>query len=271
MSTTVCLYNYEYNGQVYSPAFSDPPSPKDYNPDSEEDADETTLSPPATPKSQKSSSVDSNYSYKSKKNSSCLINNQNTALPSTKDIWKNKLKRKSSEIDGNSNCHSDNSFHFVNKKPKYPTKYHEMLQPLSPYTTLSTPTSGENKFTEYKHSKEQIPSTIDVQLQEKFNELINSSLKIEQEQISFNDERLTREVEEFLSTNSASIDINRYNEEGQTPLQRCCLEGNLALAKLLVKFGAKSKMTTRDGFTTLHVAAFSGHSQILFYIMSIKS
>ena len=271
MSTTVCLYNYEYNGQVYSPAFSDPPSPKDYNPDSEEDADETTLSPPATPKSQKSNSVDSNYSYKSKKNSSCLINNQNTALPSTKDIWKNKLKRKSSEIDGNSNCHSDKSFHFVNKKPKYPTKYHEMLQPLSPYTTLSTPTSGENKFTEYKHSKEQIPSTIDVQLQEKFNELINSSLKIEQEQISFNDERLTREVEEFLTTNSASIDINRYNEEGQTPLQRCCLEGNLALAKLLVKFGAKSKMTTRDGFTTLHVAAFSGHSQILFYIMSIKS
>ena len=66
MSTTVCLYNYEYNGQVYSPAFSDPPSPKDYNPDSEEDADETTLSPPATPKSQKSSSLDSNNSYKSK-------------------------------------------------------------------------------------------------------------------------------------------------------------------------------------------------------------
>ena len=52
MATTVCLYDYEYNGQVYSPAFSDPPSPKDYNPDSEEDVcdgQDSQLSPPMSP------------------------------------------------------------------------------------------------------------------------------------------------------------------------------------------------------------------------------
>jgi len=186
------------------------------------------------------------------------------------DIWKNNLKRKNCEMDENSDKYSNKSFQFVNKKPKYPTKYHEMLQPLSPYTTLSPLMSEETKITESNHLKEQMP-TIDVQLQEKFNQLINSSLQVEQEQKSFNDERLTRKVEEFLTVSSSSIDINRYNDEGQTPLQRCCLIGNLSLAKILVKFGAKSKITTRDGFTTLHVAAFSGHSQMLFYIMSIKS
>ena len=268
MSTTVCLYNYEYNGQVYSPAFSDPPSPKDYNPDSEEDVEDPALSPPSSPTSHKPENDDISQCYSSKNKSSDLINNQITSVPSTKDIWKHKLKRKSCDMDVRSDLYSEKPF--VNKKPKFPTKYHEMLQPLSPYTTISPILSSETKFTELKHSREQKPQTIDVQLQEKFNQLINSSLKLEQEQTSSNDEKSTRSIEDFLIDHSTNININRYNEEGQTPLQRCCLEGNLPLAKLLVKFGAKSKITTRDGFTTLHVAAFSGHSQMLFYIMSVK-
>ena len=259
MSTTVCFNDYEYNGQVYSPAFSDPPSPKDYNQDSEEDAEETILSPPTTPKVYKVT------------DSSSTFRNQTTRLPSTKDIWRNKLKRKSCEQEVNSDTNREKSFQFVNKKPKYPTKYHEMLQPLSPYTTLSPELSVRNKSIESNNLKEQIPTKIDVQLQEKFNQLINLSFEIEQEQGSTNDERSTRNVEEFLTTHSTSIDINRYNDEGQTPLQRCCFEGNLPLAKILVKFGAKSKITTRDGFTTLHIAAFSGHSHMMFYIMSVKS
>ena len=259
MSTTVCLYDYEYNGQVYSPAFSDPPSPKDYNPDSEEDAEETSLSPPTTPNVHKV------------KESVSVIKNQTTRLPSTKDIWRNKLKRKSSEQEINCDTNRENSFQFVNKKPKYPTKYHEMLQPLSPYTTLFPDTSVGTKSFESNHLKEQMPTKIDVQLQEKFNQLINFSFESEQEQASTKNERSTRKVEEFLTTHSTSIDINRYNDEGQTPLQRCCFEGNLPLAKILVKFGAKSKITTRDGFTTLHIAAFSGHSHMMFYIMNIKS
>lgn len=267
MSTTVCLYNYEYNGQVYSPAFSDPPSPKDYNPDSEEDVEESSLSPPSSPKLHKLMNVDISNCYPSKKKSSKVINEQTTNVSSTKDIWRHKLKRKSCEMDVKSDLNSEKPF--VNKKPKFPTKYHEMLQPLSPYTTISPILSSESKFGELKHSEEQKPQTIDVQLQEKFNQLIISSLK--SEQTSSNDERSTKNVEEFLTNHSASINLNRYNDEGQTPLQRCCLEGNLPLAKLLVKFGAKSKITTRDGFTTLHVAAFSGHSQMLFYIMSVKS
>merc|ERR1712018_415591 len=107
--------------------------------------------------------------------------------------------------------------------------------------------------------------------------LLNNSIPLahddQKNQTSSSDSHMnsTRKVEDFLINHCKSIDINRYNEEGQTPLQRCCLEGNLALAKLLVEFGAKPNITTRDGFTTLHIAAFSGHSQMLFFIMNIKS
>jgi ankyrin repeat protein len=39
---------------------------------------------------------------------------------------------------------------------------------------------------------------------------------------------------------------------------------------VLVRFGADSRLTTREGFSALHIAAFSGHSDILLYIMSLK-
>jgi len=279
MSTTVCLYNYEYNGQVYSPAFSDPPSPKDYNPDSEEDGcdvEESNLSPPMSPQKQESQNKNIN-SPLSANSHSIITNTPFIGLPSTKDLWRNKLKRKQSDTDK----HSDNqtatdnsygSFRFVNKKPKFPTKYHEMLQPLSPVTTFPPPNTTTTDFTLL--NTKQIPITTDVKLQEQFNLLIDDSVSLNgEQQISSSSpvESSTTKVKEFLIKHSKKIDVNRYNNEGQTPLQRCCLEGNLPMAKLLVKFGAKSKITTRDGFTTLHIAAFSGHSQMLFFIMNMKS
>ena len=149
-----------------------------------------------------------------------------------------------------------------------------MLQPLSPVTTFppcnitNDPGSSTSK---------QKPITWDVQLQQEFNMLLNESIPLanddQNSQISSSATQMNsaRKVEDFLINHCKSIDINRYNEEGQTPLQRCCLEGNIQLAKLLVKFGAKSKITTRDGFTTLHIAAFSGQSQMMLFILNQRT
>ena len=258
MSTTVCLYNYEYNGQVLSPAFSDPPSPKEYDNNSDEDGYEVALdlSPPVSPRQHISSKTSNSIS---------------SHTPSAKDLWKNKLKRKTSDFETTSGCCNNtkdgtDKFLFVNKKPRFPTKYHEMLQPLSPVTTF--PPVNTTDLTSLNMNQK--PKT-DVQLQERFNALIDESINQINDDLSSNEGSSTNKVEDFLSKHSEFVDLNRYNCEGQTPLQRCCLEGNLSLAKLLVQHGAKSKITTRDGFSTLHIAAFSGHSQVLFFILNLSS
>lgn len=140
---------------------------------------------------------------------------------------------------------------YVNKKPKFATKYDEMLQPLSPMTylpveSLMLPLPNKTHRPNYN-----------VQSQKQFRNLLESRAKIS-------------DIESFLGDNSETIDINEYNLEGRTALQQCCFDGNLPTAKLLVRFGADAKLTTREGFSTLHIAAFSGHSNILLYIMSLR-
>ena len=140
---------------------------------------------------------------------------------------------------------------YVNKKPKFATKYDEMLQPLSPMTylpveSLMLPLPNKTHRPNYN-----------VQSQKQFRNLLESRAKIS-------------DIESFLGDNSETIDINEYNLEGRTALQQCCFDGNLPTAKLLVRFGADAKLTTREGFSTLHIAAFSGHSNVLLYIMSLR-
>jgi len=139
---------------------------------------------------------------------------------------------------------------YVNKKPKFATKYDEMLQPLSPMTYLPVeslllpPTTHRPNFNQAS--------------QRQFRSLMESNAK-------------PSEIESFLSENSEMIDINEYNSEGRTALHQSCFDGNLSMAKLLVRFGANAKLTTRDGFSLLHIAAFAGHSGIMFYILSLRS
>jgi len=160
----------------------------------------------------------------------------------------NSKKRCSSHFESE---HRPSFQTFVNKKPKFATKYDEMLQPLSPMTmlpieSLSLPTDSlvhRNSFNS--------------QLQKEFRQLIESSATL-------------LAVESFLEQHSETIDINEYNTEGRTALQQCVFEGNLPTVKLLVKYGADAKLTTRDGFSPLHLASFSGHSNILMYIISLR-
>lgn len=158
----------------------------------------------------------------------------------------NQLKRSNSDSDMKVASSLSN-----NKQPRFATKYDEMLQPLSPVTTL--PVETKQGISIHKTHK----SDFDAQLQRQFQNLLGIASNV-------------GDIEEFLSKHSENVDLNEYNDDGRTALQQSCFEGNLRLAQLLVRFGADSRLTTREGFSALHIAAFSGHSDILLYIMSLK-
>ena len=158
----------------------------------------------------------------------------------------NQLKRSSSDSDMKvSNLSSS-------KQPRFATKYDEMLQPLSPVTTLPVATKSSILSINKTHK-----SSFDAKLQRQFQNLIGFASNV-------------ADIEDFLSKHSENVDLNEYNEEGRTALQQSCFEGNLQLAQVLVRFGADSRLTTREGFSALHIAAFSGHSDVLLFIMSLK-
>ena len=75
------------------------------------------------------------------------------------------------------------------------------------------------------------------------------------------------ELQELLARSSDSIDINKYNADGQTPIQAACLTGELELVQLMIRYGADPNMRSRDGWGTLHLASFYGNSEILQYII----
>ena len=74
------------------------------------------------------------------------------------------------------------------------------------------------------------------------------------------------ELERILEHGKINIDL--YDTEGQTALHQSCLDGNLELVKLLVRFGANVKLANRDGWSALHIAAYGGHSDITLHLIT---
>jgi ankyrin repeat protein len=124
-----------------------------------------------------------------------------------------------------------------------------MLQPMSPTTYL--PVESITLPAQARRSN------YSAQSQKQFRLLLESKAK-------------PADLEAFLGQHSEAVDVNEYNGEGRTALHECCFDGNLPTAKLLVRFGADARLTTREGFSTLHIAAFSGHSNLMLYIMSLR-
>nr|ACO14612.1 Notch-regulated ankyrin repeat-containing protein B [Caligus clemensi] len=79
------------------------------------------------------------------------------------------------------------------------------------------------------------------------------------------------EVRDFLMRYSEFIDINAYDEDGQTPLQSSCQMGSLPLVKLLISYGANPGMTNREGWSPVHIASFSGNTELYSYIVRCNS
>ena len=132
----------------------------------------------------------------------------------------------------------------MSKVPRYiGTIYEERLAPLSPVTSLPVPVyvgAGHG------NSKNNI-------LQVKLLELIN----LGEETV----------LDEFLEENGKHVDINQYSEDGVTPLQLVCQEGRkVSIARVLVKYGADLKLTSRDGWSPIHMATFSGNLQLMNFI-----
>ena len=196
LKMSISVHTYTYQGQVYSPAFSDV-DPSEAEESSSDESDCSPLPPPSSNPPQ-------------------------------------HLKRRlSTEV-------------FVSKRPRFANKYEEMLQPLSPVTTLpcrSVPVP--------------VPVKVNEKLQRQFESVIN--------------QQDVPAIDDFLSCHSSDININYFNADGRTALQESCMEGNLALAQVLIKYGAETRITTRDGFSTLQLAAFSGHSPLLLYILSQRN
>lgn len=136
---------------------------------------------------------------------------------------------------------------FTNRKPKFPTKYHEELQPLSPSTVLPvsavvTPTHA---------------SGVNADLQRQFLGLVLRGCS-------------AQSIDAFLEGHSENVDLNAYDAEGRTPLHNACLADRVDLAGVLVKFGADPRLTTRDGFNLFHLASFVNSSNMFNLLIKLK-
>lgn len=79
------------------------------------------------------------------------------------------------------------------------------------------------------------------------------------------------ELQKILESRDEKININLYDNEGQTALHQSCLIGSLKKVQILVKFGADIKLANRDGWNALHIASFGGHQDIALYLISTKT
>lgn len=202
VTMSISVHPYTYQGQVYSPAFSDQ--------DQSDSSDEGESLAPSSPL-------------------------QSSPVCSPRPTRKRKYSI------GNAGQRPE----FISQRPKYANKYEEMLQPLSPVTTL--PYIGRSWTTDIPVPNER--------LQRQFESVM--------------EEGDVSAMESFLSSHGSSdVNVNQFNCDGRTALQESCLASNLPMARVLLKYGADPRMTTRDGFSTLQLAAFSGHSPLLLYILS---
>ncbi|CAN7990374.1 hypothetical protein HPB47_010101 [Ixodes persulcatus] len=76
------------------------------------------------------------------------------------------------------------------------------------------------------------------------------------------------ELQRLLQRWEGSLNVNFYDHEGQTALHKSVMDGNLELVKLLVKFGADTRLANRDGWSAIHIAAYGGHQDIALYLIS---
>jgi ankyrin repeat protein len=74
------------------------------------------------------------------------------------------------------------------------------------------------------------------------------------------------ELEKILET-SSYFNLNYVDQEGETPLHKSCLKGNLDLVKILVKHGANQSIKNKSGWFPIHIASFYGHIEILMFLI----
>ena len=131
----------------------------------------------------------------------------------------------------------------VSKVPRYVgTIYEQRLAPLSPVTSLPVP--AVVGMTRPRPNS---------RLQDRLRALIEDGE--------------VAALDDFLEENGKHVDVNQYDEDGVTPLQRLCQDGGqVAVARVLLKYGADLRLTSRDGWSPLHMATFSGNLKLLIFL-----
>ncbi len=76
-------------------------------------------------------------------------------------------------------------------------------------------------------------------------------------------------LKKLLEERQGKFNVNFFDTEGQTALHKCVLDGNLELVKLLVKFGADTRLQNRDGWSPFHLATYSGHREIVMFLIGM--
>ncbi len=172
---------------------------------------------------------------------------------------------------------------FTNRKPLFPTKYHEMLQPLLPVTTLGFESAAASTTRDRLQNDRQDelplrrgqPSSSSSALQDQFRSLLKQSL---QQRGSPN--RRLSDLEAFLSQHSQNVDLDSSLEPSgcgddhhvhQPPVHLCCLLGDLNALRLLVRHGADLTRANRDGFSPLHLASFAGDATLLAFLVEERA
>ena len=130
--------------------------------------------------------------------------------------------------------------------------YEERLQPL--FTSRSEPSLPDN----HNNRRSMPPAThrsgIDPTLQARFNAAVAAA--------SYND------LEDLLRVAAHRINVNEFDPAtGQTALQRFCVAGELSLIQLMVRYGADSRLCSRDGWSPVHMATWSGRPEVMLYVM----
>ena len=174
------------------------------------------------------------------------------------------VKRKHHEDDETADHHG--SFTAVGssvKKPCYHrgTIYEKMLSPLTPSLTLPVPVT-----------RRPAPAASTDIHSRQHNRALNQALEKRLASIlvdeAADDEK---QLKDFLLENWDKIDINGYGEDGVTPLQRVCQSGGkVGLARTLVGYGADVRMTSRDGWSAVHMASFSGNTSLMMFLLSCR-
>ena len=66
----------------------------------------------------------------------------------------------------------------------------------------------------------------------------------------------------------STINLNRFDYDGQSLVHLCCLYNRLDLLKLLVEYGNCDVLTSnRDGWLPLHIAVYLGYMDIVYYLL----
>ena len=135
----------------------------------------------------------------------------------------------------------------------------EILQ--AKMTALETQFSDSDAFASIKIALEAISN----------KELLYDNAKSKYGEYPYHGMAVAGDFEELEEFNTAGIDIDILDDDGQTPLHKACSYGKEETVKLLVGFGANINTQDNLGATPIMLAAANNNTDIVIYLMNLPT